>query len=290
MQITVAERQQPGKHPALITLFPFAFQIHLALRRHNGFDIVGLAQGFHSHIIIHAQQDVFQIGTGKAVFGNLTDAPILHIRAKDARQHRTDLGFTLAAVALNDHHALTFVGGNQTVTGELLQGGDVLRIEQSVQKVQPDHRRSSIGIVGNRQTASHDSQSALGKCAIQKERTVGNMNAILLRREVGHMGSQFQHFQNVGDLPGNIVHGTEFQLVVNLPTQREIVCYPTIGRKKSSVCEDDSALTQKFFTEQSFIDVLPIKPHGQVHIRRFPVLRHAAPPPFSFLRCSPART
>ena len=47
-----------------------------------------------------------------------------------------------------------------------------------------------------------------------------------------------------------------------------------IGRKKSSVCEDDSALMQKFFTKQSFVDVLPIKPDRQIHIRRFPVLRH----------------
>ena len=59
--------------------------------------------------------------------------------------------------------------------------------------------------------------------------------------------------------------------------------------KKSSVCEDDSALLQKFFTKQSFVDVLPIKPHGQVHIRRFPVLRHGAPPPLSFVQCTPAK-
>ena len=34
----------------------------------DGFYIVGLTQSFHPHIIIHAQQDVFQIGTGKTVF------------------------------------------------------------------------------------------------------------------------------------------------------------------------------------------------------------------------------
>ena len=45
-----------------------------------------------------------------------------------SRQHRTDLGFALAAVALNHHHALTLVGGNQAVTDELLQGRDILRV------------------------------------------------------------------------------------------------------------------------------------------------------------------
>ena len=43
------------------------------------------------------------------------------------------------------------------------------------------------------------------------------------------------------------------------------------------------ALLQKFFTKQSFADALPIKPDRLIHIRRFPVLRHGAPPPFSFV-------
>ena len=73
LQIAVAECQQTGIHPALITLLAFAFQVHLALCGHDVFYIIGLAQGFHPHIIIHAQQDVFQIGTGEAVFGNFTE-------------------------------------------------------------------------------------------------------------------------------------------------------------------------------------------------------------------------
>ena len=43
------------------------------------------------------------------------------------------------------------------------------------------------------------------------------------------------------------------------------------------------ALLQKFFTKQSFVDVLSVKPDRQIHIRRFPILRHGAPPPFSFV-------
>ena len=167
LQIAVAECQQPGKHPALITLLSLAFQIHLALCSHNGFYIVGLTQSFHPHIIIHAQQDVFQISTGEAVFRNLADAAVFHIRAKDSRKHRTDLGFTLATVALNHHHALSLVGGNQAVADKLLQSGDVFRMEQPIQKVQPDHRCRCMRIVNNRQTVSHDSRSALGKCAVQ---------------------------------------------------------------------------------------------------------------------------
>ena len=150
LQITVAECKHPGEHPALIALLALALQIHLALYGHDVFDIVGLAQSFHPHIIIHAQQDVFQIGTGEAIFGNLADAAVLHIRAKYIRQHRTDLGFALAAVALNNHHALPLVGWNQAIADELLQSGDVLCIEKPLQKVLPDNRRRRIGIIGNR--------------------------------------------------------------------------------------------------------------------------------------------
>ena len=192
---------------------------------------------------------MFQIGTGEAVFRNLADAAVFHIRAEDGRPYRTDLRFTLAAVAFNHHHALPLVGGNQAIADKLLQSWNVLGVKQPIQKVQPDHRCRSIGIIADRQTASHDSRSAFGESAVQEQRTVGNMDAILLRREVRHLRFQFQHFQNVGDLPWDVVHGTKFQLVVNLPTQRKVIRHSTIGREKSSVCEDDSALMQKFFTK-----------------------------------------
>ena len=68
---------------------------------------------------------MLQIGTGKAVFRNLADAAVLHVCATDSRTHRTDLGFTLATVALNHHHALSFVGGNQAVADKLLQSGNL---------------------------------------------------------------------------------------------------------------------------------------------------------------------
>ena len=99
-------------------------------------------------------------------------------------------------------------------------------------------------IVNNRQTVSHDSRSALGKCSVQ-QRTVGQMNPILLWWKIRHLCFQFQHFQNVDDLPGDIIHGTKFQLVVNLPTQRKAIRHSTIGHEKSSLCEDDSVLLQK---------------------------------------------
>ena len=41
---------------------------------------------------------------------------LIHIfAAKQPRQHRTDLRFSLAALALEDHHALPFGAGNEAI-------------------------------------------------------------------------------------------------------------------------------------------------------------------------------
>ena len=73
--------------------------------------------------------NVFQIGAGKPVVGNFGDAAVFHIAAKQTRQHRTDLRFSLAALALEDHHALPFGAGNEAIADILLKGWDVLRVE-----------------------------------------------------------------------------------------------------------------------------------------------------------------
>ena len=46
--------------------------------------------------------NVLQIGAGKPVVGNFCDAAVLHIAAKQPRQHGTDLRFSFAALALED--------------------------------------------------------------------------------------------------------------------------------------------------------------------------------------------
>ena len=40
---------------------------HLALRSDDGFDVIGLTQRLHPHIVVHTQQNVFQISTGETV-------------------------------------------------------------------------------------------------------------------------------------------------------------------------------------------------------------------------------
>ena len=74
LQISIAEGQKSGVHPALVALLAFPFQVHLALGGDNGLDVVGLPQGLHPHIVIHAKQDVFQVSPGKAILRDFADA------------------------------------------------------------------------------------------------------------------------------------------------------------------------------------------------------------------------
>ena len=89
---------------------------------------------------------MFQIGTGKPVLGYFPDAAILHVGTEQSSQHSADLRLALAAVALNDHHPLSLIAGNQAVADIFLQGGDVLRVEQAIQKLQPENRFGALGL------------------------------------------------------------------------------------------------------------------------------------------------
>ena len=56
---TVSEAEKAHIKLTLIALDALALHIHLALGGHNGFDIVGLGQGAHIHIVVHHQELVF---------------------------------------------------------------------------------------------------------------------------------------------------------------------------------------------------------------------------------------
>lgn len=57
---------------------------------------------------------------GKPIFGHFADAAVLRVAAKEMSKHCADLGFALAAVSLDDHHALPLVAGNQAVADVFL--------------------------------------------------------------------------------------------------------------------------------------------------------------------------
>ena len=130
LQVSVAECQQPGIHPALVALLAFPLQVHLALGGDNRFDVISLPQGLHPHIVVYAKQDVFQVSPGEAVLGDFADAAVLHIGAKTAwtELHQSEICLHRLD-PLTNHHPLALVAGNEAVTYKFLDRGDILRVE-----------------------------------------------------------------------------------------------------------------------------------------------------------------
>jgi len=107
----------------LIALLALPFQIHFALCRDDRFDVIRLFQRFQPHVIVDHQVNMLQVCTGERVFRNLSDTPILCIWAEHSGQHMADLTLAFAATALDHHHLLSGIAGNQAVPDEFLQRG-----------------------------------------------------------------------------------------------------------------------------------------------------------------------
>ncbi len=75
-QRAVAEAEEPGVDITLVALDTLALQVQLGLSSDDRFDIVGLGQGVHVHVVIDHQQAALQIGAGKAVILHLLDAAV----------------------------------------------------------------------------------------------------------------------------------------------------------------------------------------------------------------------
>ena len=260
MQIAIRKRQQTRIHPALIALFALLFQIHLVLRGNDGLDIVGLFQRFHAHIVVNHQVNMFQIGTGKPILGHLSDAPVLRIASKQMRKHCSNLAFSFSAAALDEHHPLSLVAGNQAVSDVLLQAGDILGIQQLVEKTQPDGRRRGVRGIPNRKTASHNLVLFMCKPSIQKERSVCKVNPIRLRGKLVHMRRDFKQLDDVADFLGDAGGSVVFQHCVNIGFERRVVHHTAFRRKEGIFRVDDGVCFQKMLTKQSFIDGFPVVP------------------------------
>ena len=225
---------------------------------------------------------MFQVGTGKPVLGYFSNAAVFHICSEDALQGGSNLGFAFTAVAFNDHHPLALVAGNQAVANKLLECRNVLRVQQIIQKPEPTDRLRGIWVVGDGQPVTNNLRPPLCEPAVQKQCPIGKMNAVCLRRKIPHLCLQLQHFQNVIDLPWNVVHGTAFQLFVDFAPEGQIIRQPTIRREKGSVGKENLMLPQKLLAEQSFIDAGPVKPCGPFPIRQFFLPGNGRCPPCFF--------
>lgn len=194
----------------------------------------------HFHIVIHKKMNVLQIGAGKPVVGDFCNAAVLHIAAKQPRQHGTDLRFSFAALALEDHHALPLGAGNEAIADILLKGGNVLRVEQIGKKPKPDNRLSCLWIVVDGKPAAHDLRPSRKETAVNAERPVLHMNFIRIRRKALCMNHQLHDLHDIGNGAQNVFCGTALQLGIDfLFQQQQRVCQPPIRCEECVVRIDE---------------------------------------------------
>ena len=79
---TVAKAEKSNIKLALVALRALTLHVHFALGGDDGFDIVGLGQSAHIHIIVHHQELVFQICAAEPVALNFLDAGGIHAVAQ----------------------------------------------------------------------------------------------------------------------------------------------------------------------------------------------------------------
>ena len=214
-QRTVSEAEEPDIELALVTLDALALHVHFALGRDDGLDIVGLGQGAHIHIVVHQQELVFQVCAAESVALHLLDAGGIHAVPQQRAHDKANAAFALAALALEDHHALPFGAGNEAIADILLKGWDVLRVEQIGKKPQPDNRLSRLRIVVDRKPAAHDLRPSRKKTAVSAERPVLHMNLIRIWREALCMSRQLHDRHDIGNGARNVLCGAALQLGVD---------------------------------------------------------------------------
>jgi len=219
---------------------------------------------------------VLQIGTGEAVLRDLADAAILHVAAEQLGQYHADLRLALSAAALNDHHALPLVAGDQAVPDELLHCGDVLRVEQVGQKPQPVDGLGGFRVILDRQAVAHDLRLALLKGTVQIQGAVCQCDTVSDRREVLHLCRQLQHIHHIGDPLGEVRPNVFTHHLEDLTPQGHGVHHSSVRGEKCAVRVKQLVGAQEIVTKQGFVEEAFLDPcRGKVVSHR-----HT-----SFLRC-----
>ncbi len=129
-QRTVSEAEEAHIQLALVALDALALHVYLALGGHDGLDIVGLGQGAHIHIVIHHQELVFQVCATEPVALHLLDAGGIHAVTQQGAHDQSNAAFVLAALADEYEHLLPLGSRQWTVAEKLLQGGNIIFLQQ----------------------------------------------------------------------------------------------------------------------------------------------------------------
>ena len=198
---------------------------------------MGGFQRFQLHVVIHHQQLVLQIGAGEGAALHLGDATVFQVAAEQLLHHHADAALALAAVALEQHHHLPAVRRDQAVAEVFLQGQNVLRFQKIGQKPQPGHRLRCARVISDGKPVAAEFFFGT-KLTIEKQRAVGNVDAILLNGQLLRVGLQPERFQQACGAAGGAAGEVRAQHLIDLLADALFVSNAALHGEKAAVHAD----------------------------------------------------
>ena len=125
--------------------------------------------------------------------------------------------------------------------------------------MQPGIRLRSIGIIFDRQTVAAEF-FVLSELAVQKQRTVGNMEPIFVYRQIGHIGFQLHHFKKPRCSFGKAAVEIGTKHFVNFLADTFFVGDAAILGEEAAAHTHHRMLLKKLLTESDFIHRFAVIP------------------------------
>ena len=222
-KVAIAEADETNVQQALDSLLVLPLDAQTVFSGDDGLDVPGFGQSHHVQIVIDHDQLVLQIGTGKAVRFDAEDGFGVRGFPEQLLQQQADAGFSLAALAGHDQHLLRLGRRDQEIAEIFLQGQNVLRDEQTVQKFQPLGRCGGIGLVFHGEPVQAEFLFRHKAPLVQKVGSVLEMDAVKLGFPFRGIGFDTECVQNLLLLLGKVVEHKVTEVAVDFVEQCVLV-------------------------------------------------------------------
>ena len=222
-KVAIAEADETNVQQALDSLLVFPLDAQTVFSGDDGLDVPCFGQSHHVQIVIDHDQLILQICTGKAVRFDAEDGFGVRGFPEQLLQQQADAGFSLAALAGHDQHLLRLGRRDQKIAKVFLQGQNVLRDQQTVQKFQPLGRCRGIGLVFHGKPVQAEFLFRYKAPLVQKVGSVLEMDAVKLGFPFRGIGFDTKCVQNLLLLLGKVVEHKVTEVAVDFVEQCVLV-------------------------------------------------------------------
>ena len=222
-KVAIAEADETNVQQTLDSLLVLPLDAQTVLGGDDGLDVPCFGQRHHVQVVIDHDQLVLQICTGKAVRFDAEDGFGVRGFPEQLLQQQADAGFSLAALAGHDQHLLRLGRRDQKIAEIFLQGQNVLRDEQTVQKFQPLGRCGGIGLVFHGEPVQAEFLFRHKAPLVQKVGSVLEMDAVKLGFPFRGIGFDTECVQNLLLLLGKVVEHKVTEVAVDFVEQCVLV-------------------------------------------------------------------